>query len=70
MTVGEVLDLTALPHDRFLAEPVSVAGRRTIYGGQVAAQGLRAAALTVPDGRIAHSLHAYFVAAGDAAASV
>ncbi|MGE2714129.1 acyl-CoA thioesterase [Mycolicibacterium litorale] len=67
-TVAEVLTLKGLPHDRFMAEPVSVAGRRTIYGGQVAAQALRAAALTVPDGRIAHSLHAYFLAAGDASA--
>lgn len=64
--VAQVLQLKSLPHDRFRADPVSVTGRRTIYGGQVAAQALRAAGLTVPDGRIAHSMHAYFLAAGDA----
>lgn len=65
-SVAEVLNLRRLSHDRFLAEPVSSAGRRTVYGGQVAAQALRAASLTVPDGRIAHSMHAYFLLAGDA----
>jgi len=35
-----------------------------IYGGQVAAQALRAAGHTV-EGRLAHSLHGYFLRAGD-----
>ncbi len=70
VAVAAVLRLTSLPHDRFQADPVGVTGRRTIYGGQVAAQALRAAALTVPDGRIAHSLHSYFLAAGDAGAPI
>jgi acyl-CoA thioesterase-2 len=65
-TVGEVLRLKPLPHDRFSAEPSSTTGRRTIYGGQVSAQALRAASLTVPDDRVAHSMHAYFLRAGDA----
>lgn len=68
--VSAVLQLTPLPHNRFQAEPVSVTGRRTIYGGQVAAQALRAASLTVPDDRVAHSMHAYFLAAGDASAPI
>ena len=68
-TVAEVLRLKELPHGRFMADPVSPV-RRTLYGGQVAAQALRAASLTVPDGRVAHSLHAYFLAAGDASAPV
>ncbi|MGE2692801.1 acyl-CoA thioesterase [Mycolicibacterium pulveris] len=68
--VADVLRLKPLPHHRFLAEPISSTGRRTIYGGQVAAQALRAASLTVPDGRVAHSLHAYFLAAGDASAPI
>lgn len=42
------------------------AGR--MYGGQLLAQGLVAARRTVPDGREAHSLHAYFLAPGDASA--
>jgi acyl-CoA thioesterase II len=36
----------------------------TLYGGQVAAQALRAAALTVPEGRSPHSFHGYFLRAG------
>lgn len=70
VTVAELLTLQPLPHDRFRAEPVSVAGRRAIYGGQIAAQALRAAGLTVPGDRVAHSLHGYFLAAGDAGVPV
>jgi acyl-CoA thioesterase-2 len=35
-----------------------------LYGGQVAAQALRAAAHTVPDDRYPHSLHGYFLRGG------
>ena len=35
-----------------------------VFGGQVLAQALRAASLTVPD-RLPHSLHAYFLRPGD-----
>jgi len=35
-----------------------------VYGGQVVAQGLRAAATTVDDDRHVHSLHAYFIRGG------
>ena len=38
--------------------------RSTIYGGQVAAQALLAAAYTVPEGRRPHSLHGYFLRGG------
>jgi acyl-CoA thioesterase II len=41
-----------------------------LYGGQVAAQALRAAAQTVPDGRLPHSLHGYFLSRGDASRPV
>lgn len=37
---------------------------RHVYGGLLVAQALRAAQLTVDDGRLAHSLHASFVRAG------
>ena len=37
-----------------------------LYGGQIVAQALRAAAATVPDGSLPHSCHAYFIRAGDA----
>jgi acyl-CoA thioesterase-2 len=36
-----------------------------LYGGQIVAQGLRAAAATVDDGFLVHSLHAYFIRGGD-----
>lgn len=35
-----------------------------VFGGQVAAQAVRAAQLTVPDDRAIHSLHAYFLRPG------
>jgi len=36
-----------------------------VFGGEVAAQSLAAAGATVPEGRGVHSLHAYFLRAGD-----
>ena len=36
-----------------------------VYGGQVIAQSVIAAAKTVPGGRLPHSIHGYFIAAGD-----
>lgn len=36
-----------------------------VFGGQVAAQALLAAQLTVPDDRRVHSLHSYFILEGD-----
>ena len=41
-----------------------------LYGGQVAAQALRAGAETVPAGRHAHSCHGYFLSRGDASRPV
>lgn len=38
-----------------------------LYGGQVAAQALRAAGMTVPPDRLPHSLHGYYLRGGDAA---
>ena len=35
-----------------------------VYGGQVVAQALRAAATTVEENRLVHSLHAYFIRGG------
>ncbi|MFT8358203.1 acyl-CoA thioesterase [Bifidobacterium aquikefiri] len=36
-----------------------------VYGGQVIAQAVVAASKTVPEGRLPHSIHGYFVSAGD-----
>jgi acyl-CoA thioesterase-2 len=38
-----------------------------LYGGQIVAQALRAAAATAPEGALPHSCHAYFIRRGDAA---
>src|SRR5688572_31680318 len=40
-------------------------GTGRIFGGQVLAQSLVAAGRTVPEDRPAHSLHGYFMLAGD-----
>ncbi len=49
---------------------VDTLARPSIYGGQVAAQALRAGGLTVPSDRLPHSLHAYYLRAGDPALPV
>ncbi|MDM7832617.1 acyl-CoA thioesterase II [Cellulomonas sp. MW9] len=36
-----------------------------VFGGQVLAQSLLAAGRTIPDGRLPHSMHGYFLRAGD-----
>lgn len=62
--LATLLDLERVKPDAFLgAGPVLGWGR--IYGGQVVAQALRAASLTVDDAHRPHSLHAYFVRAGN-----
>ena len=38
---------------------------KRVYGGQVLAQSLHAAYQTVPEDRFVHSLHGYFILAGD-----
>ena len=61
----ELLELEELDRDLFRGrngdhgEP-----RFSLYGGQVAAQALRAASHTVPPGRLPNSLHGYFLRAG------
>src|SRR5215472_2777303 len=45
-------------------------GPAGLYGGQVAAQALRAAAATVDADRHPHSLHGYFLSRGDASRRV
>jgi acyl-CoA thioesterase-2 len=64
-----VLDLLSLEEiDRDLYRATSVFNDPfPLYGGQVAAQALRAAGLTVPAGSYPHSLHGYYLRSGDAA---
>jgi acyl-CoA thioesterase-2 len=62
-----VLDLEELDRDIFRGQnPAGDVRRPRLFGGQVAAQAARAASLTVPDGRRLHSLHGYFLRAGQA----
>jgi acyl-CoA thioesterase II len=65
----ELLSLERIEDDLFRTVVVSTepAG---LFGGQVAAQALRAAAYTVPEGRLPHSLHGYFLSRGDASQRV
>ncbi len=59
-----LLDLECVGEDAFRGHSPPTAGR-TVFGGQAVAQALVAARRTVPADRPAHSLHAYFVLAGD-----
>jgi acyl-CoA thioesterase-2 len=63
--LAEALDIEMLDRDLFRGNGLG-AERPFLYGGQVAAQALRAAGLTVPDGRHPHSLHGYFLRSGRA----
>jgi acyl-CoA thioesterase-2 len=61
----ELLDLEEIDADLYRGiNDVTSLVRRNLYGGQVAAQALRAAGLTVPDGRRPTSLHGYFLRPG------
>jgi acyl-CoA thioesterase-2 len=63
--LAEVLELEPLDRDLFRAQNEPGASARfSLYGGQVAAQALRAAGATVPAERLPHSLHGYFLRRG------
>lgn len=51
--------------DNLFRGPRSSEGWQRVYGGQVLGQALTAAANTVETGRAIHSLHGYFLLAGD-----
>lgn len=60
----EVLELEQLDTNLFRSRVNQINNNRSLFGGQILAQGLKAASLTVEPGRIAHSLHGYFLLAG------
>jgi acyl-CoA thioesterase-2 len=60
----DLLDLEQLELDIFRGRSPEERIQR-VFGGQVAAQALVAAGRTVPDERLVHSLHAYFIRPGD-----
>jgi acyl-CoA thioesterase-2 len=60
----DLLDLERAGPSQFVG--ASPAGRnRSLFGGQLLAQALVAAGRTVDGGKVAHSLHAYFLRPGD-----
>jgi acyl-CoA thioesterase-2 len=63
--LAAVLELEPLDRDLFRGQNEPGArDRLALYGGQVAAQALRAAGATVPADRSPHSLHGYFLRRG------
>ncbi|MEV0221707.1 acyl-CoA thioesterase II [Streptomyces sp. NPDC050704] len=65
----DLLDLERIEEDIFRGQSRFAVVPR-VFGGQVAAQALVAAGRTVPEDRLAHSLHAYFLRAGDPGAPI
>ncbi len=65
--VSELIDLLALERleDNLFRGQSRDIGTRYVFGGQVLGQALAAAQATIDNGRRAHSLHAYFLRAGD-----
>lgn len=60
----EVLELEQLDVNLFRSKANQMNPNRALFGGQILGQGLKAAAMTVDAGRLAHSLHGYFLLAG------
>ena len=60
----DLLDLEKIEENIFRGFNRNLGSKR-VFGGQVLAQALVAAARTVEEDRIAHSLHAYFILPGD-----
>jgi acyl-CoA thioesterase-2 len=65
----ELLGLERLEHNLFRGQSRDI-GTRYVFGGQVLGQALSAAQQTVGAERGAHSLHAYFLRAGDIEAPI
>jgi acyl-CoA thioesterase-2 len=64
-TLEELLDLEELDRDLYRAHNPRRPFTDHLYGGQVAAQALRAAGLTVAEDRFPHSLHGYYLRSGE-----
>jgi acyl-CoA thioesterase-2 len=61
--LAQRLELEGTPESGFAGRPQEK--QRHIFGGLLMAQALRAAAFTVPSGRVAHSVHGTFLHDGD-----
>ena len=64
-----LLELEQLEVNLFRGESRDI-GSPQVFGGQVLGQALSAAAATIADGRVVHSLHAYFLRRGDCNAPI
>ena len=65
--IEELLDLLALERieeNIFRGQNYQAPWKR-VFGGQVLAQSIHAAHKTIPEDRILHSMHAYFLLTGD-----
>lgn len=60
----ELLDLEPIEHNIYRGQNRDI-GTSRVFGGQVLSQALVAAQRTVEEGRPVHSLHGYFILAGD-----
>ncbi len=60
-----LLDLEPLEVGLYRGGQPEASSLKRVFGGQVAAQAVTAAQLTVPEDRHIHSLHAYFLLGGD-----
>ncbi len=60
----ELLDLEVIEHNLYRGHHPA-ARKKRLFGGQIIAQSLVAAARTVVDDHLPHSLHAYFLRPGD-----
>ena len=60
----DLLDLKKIDKNVFSGESVTI-GSAIVFGGQVLAQAVNAAYRTIPKDRFLHSLHSYFLEAGD-----
>lgn len=61
-----ILTLEMIDLNLFRGQTYNIGAKR-VFGGHVLAQALHAATRTVPEDRIVHSLHAYFILPGDVA---
>lgn len=66
-SVNDLLNLINLQklNDTEFSGHSETVGSPNVFGGQVLAQAINAAARTITNGRILHSMHSYFLEAGD-----
>lgn len=65
VTLASLLELERIEDSLFRGQSWDL-GFRALFGGQVMGQALSAAQLTLPEGRVSHSFHSYFLLPGDA----